>query len=197
MVSKPNIREDVKTQNASQPAIDKDIVAVHKNGFDVLKSKSSLTEEEMDKLDNEMSNNVDWEALKQEAKFKPKEPRTNTGQPTKPLSVAISVKKLFANLGNPETLKYNFDFSKVRDTEFGRSAILTSVKHNLALFINLDKGVLGQSLETKGYTTALNIGSSGYIVISKIVSKEAKMDYFVLDDIKLTTKHKNATEYEL
>lgn len=193
MVNTTNVREDAKTQIAGQPAIDKNVVSVHKNGFDVLKNKDSLTDEEKSQLDDEIVKDLDLMSLTKEAS------KTETLPETKKLdTVSLSVKKLFEKLGNPESVKYNFDFSAIRDTPFGKSVILTNKAKKLSLFIGIDS-VLGSILVKKGYEKSLNIGSSGFMTFGRIESsKEKGHSYFVLDDIMLKTKMlKGNSTYEI
>ena len=187
-----NVREDTKTQKASPK--DRSYLQ-NKGDFDEL---ITPTDNEMSEMDNKMAQDIDWESLKQTISGKTD---TKEVMAKKPLSIPVSVKKLFEKMGNPESLKFSFDYSKVRDTEFGRAYILTNAKHNLALFIN-ESSVLGDTLSTKGYESSLNLGSSGFISIGRILSKNTNQNgkpqyYFVLEDIQLKTKYAKTPKYEI
>ena len=104
-------------------------------------------------------------------------------------NTAISLEQLFEQL-DTDVVKFNFNHSKVRDTEYGRSAILTNTKKSLSLFISLDKSVLGSQLEKSGYVHFITLDSSGFIKVSKVNSENGKV-YYVLNDIELKTNIKN------
>lgn len=192
VIKNTNDREVNKTQIAGTK--DKSYLE-NKGDYDELITPK---DKDMSEMDDKLAKDIDWESLKQSVSGKTD---TKEVMQKKPLSIPVSVKKLFEKMGNPESLKFSFDYSKVRDTEFGRAYILTNAKHNLALFIN-ETSVLGDTLSTKGYESPLNLGSSGFISIGRILSKNLNQNgkpqyYFVLEDIQLKTKYAKMPKYEI
>ena len=173
VIENTNVREDKKTQMTGTK--DKSHI-VNKGDFD------ELVNEDLSKVDDEISKGIDFDAL-----LKNVQSKTESKEVKKIENVSLSVKRLFEGLKNPDSIKYSFQYSSVRDTPYGRAIILTNTDRKIALFIGLDNSVLGQTLEKKGYEKSLNLGSTGYIVIDRVESKN-KQTYYMLNDIMLKTK---------
>ena len=177
VIENTNDREVKKTQTAGNR--DKSYLK-NKGDYDEMITPK---DKDLSELDDHISKDIDFDAM-----LKDLQTKTETKGVVKKIeNVSLSVKRLFEGLKNPDSIKYSFQYSAVRDTPYGRAIILTNTDRKIALFIGLDNSVLGQTLEKKGYEKSLNLGSSGYIVIDRVESKN-KQTYYMLNDIMLKTK---------